>query len=398
MVTERQKDEIERKVKEFEQSVNMDDFTEIIYEYPMTYYEYESMNAHLTALKAAGTIQDNAPYNLDALLVDVSDLYAKQADGNYLFSLLPFKTPATTFAYWSSYAFFPGYTMNQYDYNKAVSKVTSSQSATLKMSSAYNKYAQSPSFSGDWLYGNILDAYFYNINKFLTGDELEKESVRFKGSTSTYYQFDAWKNKMKPRTYSRDVLSYTRYYEPGFWSTYYLIREYMEAQAYMVQNLTKDIKLVAEKFETAAVKSRTSTKVDVDAGKARKWSNSWHNTTMLTGWSGNQVSFKAYQIPYVYALANYKVSKSDYPYYLSRSVYDPMKVITNMFKTFDAKTYLQKTVTSMTFKFVRPTGYNINNNDGTNNTGLVVRKADKSTNTYTYTISKPFNNYTFKYL
>jgi hypothetical protein len=340
-----------------------------------------------------------APSHLDALLVDVADKYGKQADANYLATSnnLYLKSPATTFAYWSSYAFFPGYTMNQYDYNKAVSKVTSSQSAILKMNSAYNKYAQSSSFSGDWLYGNILDALF-NSNRFLTGTKLEKESIRFKGSTSAYYQFDAWKQKMNPRTYSSDVLSYTRYYYPEFKSAYAWYREYMEVQAFMVQNLTKDIKLVAEKFEKAAVKSRTSTKVDVDAGKARNWSKSWHNTTMLTGWSGNQVSFEPYQIPYVYAMANYKVSKSDYPYYLSRSVYDPMKVITNMFKTFDAKTYLQKTVTSMTFKFVRPTGYNIKNNDGTNDTGLVVRKADKSTNTYTYTISKPFNNYTFKYL
>ena len=397
MVTERQKDEIERKVKEFEQSVNMDDFTEIIYEYPMTYYEYETMNAHLAALKAAGTIQDEAPYNLDALLVDVTDKYGKQSDANYRTSGLPFKTPATTFAYWSSYAFFPGYTMNQYDYNKAVSKVTSSQSATLVMDSQYSKYSQSPSFSGDWLYGNILDAVFNN-NKFLAGTKLEKGSIVFKTSSSTYYQFDAWKQKMKPRTYSSDVLSYTRYYGPGFWSTYYLIREYMEAQAYMVQNLTEDIGFVAKRFEAAAVKSRTSTKVDVDAGKARKWSNSWHDITINTGWSGNKVSFRAYQIPYVYALANYKVSKSDYPYYLNRDVYDPMKVIDNMFKTFDAKTYLQKTVLSMTFKFVRPTGYNINNNDGTTNTGLVVRRANMSNNTYTYKISNPFKNYTFKYL
>jgi hypothetical protein len=375
----------------------MDDFTEIIYEYPMSYYEYESMNAHLAALKAAGTIQDKAPYHLDALLVDVTDIYSKQEDGSYLFSLLPFKTPATTFAYWSSYAFFPGYTMNQYDYNKAVSKVTSSQSAILKMNSAYNKYAQSSSFSGDWLYGNILDALF-NSNRFLTGTKLEKESIRFKGSTSAYYQFDAWKQKMNPCTYSSDVLSYTRYYYPEFKSAYAWYREYMEVQAFMVQNLTKDIKRIAEDFEKAAVKSRTSTKVNVDAGKARNWSKSWHNTTVVNGWDYNRVTFRPYQIPYVYGMANYKVNKSDYPYYLSRSVYDPMKVINNMFKTFDAKTYLQKTVSSMTFKFVRPTGYNINNNDGTTNTGLVVRKADKSSNTYLYKINKPFSNYTFKKL
>ena len=46
---------------------------------------------------------------------------------------------------------------------------------------------------------------------------------------------------------------------------------------------------------------------------------------------------------------------------------------------------------------MRPNGYNVKQNDGTRNTGLVVRSGSESTNIYTYKFTKPYKNYEFLY-
>ena len=415
MVTERQKDEIERKVKEFEQSIDMSAFTEVIYEYSPSYRESETMNLYLTQLKSAnkaGDFQEAIPSGLDVLLVSIGDKYANKNDYNFLNgSTLAYKNPYTAFAYLSSYAFFPGYTLRKHEYDQVVSKVTSSQSAEVYTASQYNAFANSPKFSGEWIYGDISSAYTFT-NPYLTGlnvtktssgdyttsfrvDENGDKKVYFKNGVQTYYQFEAWKKKMQPRTFSSSTLSYSRLYYPEFDYVYYMVRQYMEAQAYTVQKLTEDVKAATEGFETAAVKERTATSVEVDAEKARKWSENKHNSPGHGSMDSNGFTFECYQIPYVYAMANKKVSSDDMPSYLSTNVYDPMKVIKMLLSTFDGKAYL-KGIPSMTFKILSPNGFNINDNDGTTDSGLVVREQQKGSNTFTYTIEKPFDDYTYE--
>ena len=169
--------------------------------------------------------------------------------------------------------------------------------------------------------------------------------------------------------------------------------QYVEAQAVLVELFTEDIKEAAKSFESKAVKEKTDTKVKVDDGKAREWSKTWHDFNKIVNVNGAAsqmgIEWHYYQIPYVYGILNDK-TKDLFTTVLAPSTYDPMTVIKNFFKPFSSKDYLLDKV-NMGFLIVRPNRYDVNNNDGTRQTGLAVSEDMERYNTYSFDID-PFNS------
>ena len=105
------------------------------------------------------------------------------------------------------------------------------------------------------------------------------------------------------------------------------------------------------------------------------------------------VTLKVYQIPYMYGILG------DHVYEILPQVRRQYarKIIDNTYNYyFNASHYLNG-MAYLQYRFMRPNGYNVKQNDGTRNTGLVVRPGAESTNIYTYKFTKPYKNYEFLY-
>lgn len=404
MVTEREADEIERKVKEFEQSVDMTDFTELMYEYTVTgAYPYNTLSTHLA--ETSDKTKMTTLRGSYAYLTKVDDYeHGNNYDSFFLGLNNQNRTPASAFTYWSSYAFFPGIKMPQYDYDKSVPEgVLSSESATysVETTGTFASLYSKPTVGGDWLYGAPVyvvsggvrwnsDWTMNSKGEWVPAKSLDSQT-RFEDIRKVFvpnsvpYQPDERKEVMKTYTVPSDKYKWPVLYKN--------MTQYVEAQAVLVELFTEDIKEAAKSFESKAVKERTDTKVKVDDGKAREWSKTWHNFNKIVSVNGASsqmdIEWHYYQIPYVYGILNDK-TKDLFTMVLAPSTYNPMTVIKNFFKPFNSKDYLLDKV-NMGFLIVRPNRYDVNNNDGTRQTGLAVSEDELRYNTYSFDID-PFKS------
>ena len=436
MQAEMKKDEVELQIRDFVQSIDMNDFAEVIYTYPFSYVYEETLRDYVISEINKGRLNmDNYNFNagIDVLLYDLDDedgvlTYSKQRSNNTFLhstkqrwagSTVPYAyvNPYSAFLYLTDYAYYGGIEMKNYNYNRT-GDIYSSESGTWKTRNATEMYYKpTPTYVGSPLYSVAyveynsntksntlhLDHTLYNYEYFW--NTLTKDSKGWNGSLVlnksevSLYSFQERMNQLSPKVVRST--SYTkRDNKSNRWPYIHnRLLGIMETDAVLVEQFTKHMREIQRDFEDYAVKSKTATKIDIDADKARTWikgRTSWSYAYVGQG-SANQTSIilmlKMYQIPYMYGILN------DHVYEIipqTRRQY-ARKIIDNTYNYyFNASHYLNG-MAYLQYRFMRPNGYNVKQNDGTRNSGLVVRPGAESTNIYTYKFTKPYKNYEFLY-
>lgn len=436
MQAEMKKDEVEHQIRDFVQSVDMNDFTEVIYTYPFSYVYEETLREYVISEINKGRLtMSNYNFNggIDVLLYDLDDedgvlTYSKQRSNNTFLnttkqrwagSTVPYAyvNPYSAFLYLTDYAYYGGIEMKNYNYNRT-GDIYSSESGTWKTRNATEMYYKStPTYVGNPLYsvvnvvydagtGNTyhyLDNSLYNNSYYWA--TLKKDDKGWRGTLAlnqselNLYSFQNRMDQITPKLVRTN--SYTkRDSKSNRWPYIHKnLLEMMETDAVLVEQFTKHMREIQRNFEDYAVKSKTATKIDINADKARTWikgRTSWSYAYVGRG-SANQTSIilmqKMYQIPYMYGILN------DHVYEILPQVRRQYarKIIDNTYNYyFNASHYLNG-MAYLQYRFMRPNGYNVKQNDGTRNTGLVVRPGAESTNIYTYKFTKPYKNYEFLY-
>ena len=160
LVSEREADEIEKKVREFEQSVDMTAFTELMYEYDILVRPHLTLAAHIADLETNEklfTTREVKTYGklngINVYMTDMKGYATEKAKSDAEYINAPYTDPYSIFTYFSDYAFIAGAEIKKYDYNK-YADVLSSQS-TLYEIPTYGQYAglySVPTVAGNWLY------------------------------------------------------------------------------------------------------------------------------------------------------------------------------------------------------------------------------------------------------
>ena len=440
MVTEREADEIEKKVREFEQSVDMTAFTELMYEYEFVCRPYKNLAEHIADLETNDQLmtdkgKDYSNGHLLGINVYMTDMNGEAAkNGNDQdFIDAPYYDPYSVFTYLGDYAFIAGQEIKKYDYNE-YADVLSSQSTLyeVKTDGWYSSLYSVPTVAGNWLYqmppyeeckyACTDDFYGDHISEIgskyqITWDDVDGDRDREdkevfykpKPELSSRYEFRERRKRYLPYMLPANTTEYHLPSNKYRWPVLYDdMRLYIEAQAVLAQNLSYNVYSYHFDFHEQAVDRNDLTKVD--GGKARDWAAIYHSRFKEIKVNGDaqniSVKWRPYQIPLLYGNLNEKTREKGLSHaYLHKSIYDPEKVINrirgraanDVGHYFRAEEYL-KDVEYMEFLFVRPNRYNIKGSDGTRNVGLMVDEDSKDRNTYKLKMENPFSksNYTFK--
>ena len=436
MQAEMKKDNVEHQIRDFVQSVDMNDFAEIIYNYPFGYVYEETLKDYVISEINKGRLNPNN-YNfnagIDVLLYDLDDedgvlSHSKSRNNNTFLhstkqrwagSTVPYAyvNPYSAFLYLTDYAYYGGIEMKNYNYNRT-GDIYSSESGTWKTRNATEMYYKpTPTYVGSPLYSvayveynsntksntlhldHTLYNYEYFWNTLTKGSKGWTGSLVLNKSEVSLYSFQDRMNQLSPKVVRST--SYTkRDNKSNRWPYIHnRLLEMMETDAVLAERFTKHMREIQRDFENYTVKSKTATKIDINADKARTWikgRTSWSYAYVGRG-SANQTSIilmqKMYQIPYMYGILN------DHVYEIIPQVRRQYarKIIDNTYNYyFNASHYLNG-MAYLQYRFMRPNGYNVKQNDGTRNSGLVVRPGAESTNIYTYKFTKPYKNYEFLY-
>ena len=436
MQAEMKKDEVEHQVRDFVQNIDMNDFTEVIYTYGFSYVYEETLKDYVISEINKGRLNaDNYNFNagIDVLLYDLDDedgvlSHSKSRSNNTFLhstkqrwagSTVPYAyvNPYSAFLYLTDYAYYGGIEMKNYNYNRT-GDIYSSESGTWKTRNATEMYYKpTPTYVGSPLYSvayveynsntksntlhldHTLYNYEYFWNTLTKGSKGWTGSLVLNKSEVSLYSFQDRMNQLSPKVVRST--SYTkRDNKSNRWPYIHnRLLEMMETDAVLAERFTKHMREIQRDFENYTVKSKTATKIDINADKARTWikgRTSWSYAYVGRG-SANQTSIilmqKMYQIPYMYGILN------DHVYEIIPQVRRQYarKIIDNTYNYyFNASHYLNG-MAYLQYRFMRPNGYNVKQNDGTRNTGLVVRPGAESTNIYTYKFTKPYKNYEFLY-
>ena len=432
MVTERQKDQIETKVKEFELNASKADFTEVLVEFIFKVHPYENMNAHMRALDSNGTlaIYAKAPsgdnnYTAVYNLFKRSDLYARLytvQDGSgqmtatysdmYLLSskklgyqgktgLLPYTNPYMTFLFWSDFAWAGGTSVTQYYYDRSVSSRASTISATWEVidnrasgaGPTYMSMKSTPLYSGTSIFPyrtRIIDGKVYRNGSAYTA------TVDKSATTHIYTPINALtatketygrKHNIVPITTSSSATTFSmQNCNDNLATQFRAITDILIGDAVAVQKFIKSLNDRAASFKSAAV---TDGKFKVDPEKARNWSKSYANRVISGGSRSAFIEGYAYQIPYCYGIYNRHVYEAQ-----SKALYERMGTIINqMSQPFYPRTYIRN-IKTIGFRIARPNAYNVLEYDGTTTYGNDVYNAN-STNTYNFVMNNPYSKSNF---
>lgn len=435
MQAEMKKDNVEHQIRDFVQSVDMNDFAEVIYNYPFGYVYEETLKDYVISEINKGRLNPNN-YNfnagIDVLLYDLDDedgvlSHSKSRNNNTFLhstkqrwagSTVPYAyvNPYSAFLYLTDYAYYGGIEMKNYNYNRT-GDIYSSESGTWKTRYAAEMYYKpTPTYVGSPLYSvayveynsntksntlhldHTLYNYEYFWNTLTKGSKGWTGSLVLNKSEVSLYSFQERMNQLSPKVVRST--SYTkRDNKSNRWPYIHnRLLEMMETDAVLAERFTKQMREYQRQFEDYAVKSKTATKIDIDADKARTWMkvrSSWDQCVAGLGnaYQCNYILLKVYQIPYMYGILN------DHVYEIipqTRRQY-ARKIIDNTYNYyFNASHYLNG-MAYLQYRFMRPNGYNVKQNDGTRNSGLVVRPGAESTNIYTYKFTKPYKSYEFLY-
>ncbi len=429
MVTERQKDEIERRVREFEQSVDMTDFTELMYEYDILVRPHLTLAAHIAALetnKKLFTTREVTTYGkLSGINVYMTDMNGEAAkngnDQDFIDS--PYEDPYSVFTYLGDYAFIAGQQIQKYDYNK-YADVLSSQSTLyeVKTDGWYSSLYSVPTVAGNWLYQ--LPPYeelkYVCTRDFYEESESNRINLTWSTVTDKVYYKPKWTLSSR-YVFAERRKRYLPYMLPANTTEYHLpsnkyrwpvlyddMRLYIEAQAVLAQNLSYNVYTAHFDFHELAVDRNDLTKVD--GGKARDWAAIYHSRfkeIRINGDAQNiSVKWRPYQIPLLYGNLKEKTREKGLAHaYLHKSIYDPEKLIKKFMPAYSINTHFSaepylKDIEYIEFLFVRPNRYNIKGSDGTRNVGMMVDEDSKDRNTYKLKMENPFSksNYTFQFV
>ena len=446
MVTERQADEIERKVREFEQSIDMNAFATEIYSYELSDNRelgYEYMSYYADKFKDSPY---KIPVGVDAYLLEVKDkdntfntsVTDKTLIEDYSQCL---KNPYLTFLYWSDFGFYGGISMPKTSYN-AVTR-TSTESASFKITytndmSLYN----TPTYAGYPIYPCAYKVIEEGRELFYVDRYVKMWKVTHHFDQSLY-NFDTYrdclnltpfdyrneKHKQRVQVYLPQIY-YGNYYFDCLYDTDISgikleLREDDHTKLYDKMKTNFALKTGFD-FEKAYVrKSATSNKASTillgvmeclerDAQVVKlftediKKSNSnaglsATNLSAIAGQSalnaantvkvgGRTIEWQPYQLAFIYNIYAGRVYEKIMPTVRQKKSYS---VINSLSKTFDAKSYL-KNIESIKLQLVRPNAYDMLDNDNSNNTGLMLIKhsydQSYSKNQTTYTVKDPFEN------
>lgn len=328
-----------------------------------------------------------------------------------------FLNPYTTFLYWSDFAFAPGIEMRNYQYNRVVDKVLSSESAHIEFYDPMIKYWHDrPNFHGQLLYSTVWierngknnthhgDWNMYNWPYYkltIKGDKDQGSLIFNSGySPSSMYTFMNRYKQLRPQKVLGNATRYAISGDMNVWSE---VKDYslrmIEADAVAVENFTYWICIYAATFSHYAVKNDRKVK----DGSARDFSKVFHDVVVRSVASTSNsdatygdvdIVWRPYQIPYIWGI------RYDHVYEVFPQVRKKESAyITNNMENintirFNSRKYLQDKINSVSYVFLRPDKYDTGNN--VSERYMVTGRY--GTATYTYTKSKPFKSgYTFKY-
>ena len=424
---DRSNDDMEIALKEFKESVKIEDFADVIYQYhmPTDMGFYESFAAYMGSIKSSGKLESSprtsVPGNIHAMIKEIDDtsLSGRTDWSNWTCtsSMTRFLNPYTTFLYWSDFAFAPGIEMKKYLYNRTVD-VLSSESAHIEFYNPMFKYWHDrPKFYGEILYpvatfsNNMirLGSSMYDLDYFLatcTIDEGKMDGTLIFDtgySDVTMYTFMDRYKKLRPQKQLGTATRYTITAGMNVWAD---VKEYslrmIEADAVAVENFTYDIYMYALSFWTMAINKNGQ----VGGGAARNWSKTHHDVVSrvaastvnsvygVASYGDVDIVWRPYQIPYMWGIRDGHVYEVFPQVRKNRSDY----ITTNMHLLnsirFDSRKYLQDKINGVSYIFLRPDKYDTGNNVSER----YMATGRYGTATYTYTKSQPFKSgYTFKY-
>lgn len=425
---DRSNDAMETAVKEFKESVKIEDFADVIYQYhmPTDMGFYESFLGYMSSIKSSGTLESSprtsVPGNIHVMIKSIVDtsLSGSTNWSNYqcTSSMTRFLNPYTTFLYWSDFAFAPGIEMKKYEYNRVVDKVLSSESAHIEFYNPMIKYWHDrPNFHGQLLYSTVWierngnnnthygDWNMYNWEYYkstIKGDKDHGTLVFNSGySASSMYTFMNRYKQLRPQKLLGTATRYAITGDMNVWSN---VKDYslrmIEADAVAVENFTLEIRSYAQSFWNKAIKDNGK---KINNGDARNWSKTYHDvverSVASTGSAGASygdvdIVWRPYQIAYLWGIRQnhvYEVFpqvRKNESYYITTNMH-----LMNSIR-FDSRKYLQDKISSVSYIFLRPDKYDTGNN--VSERYMVTGRY--GTTTYTYTLDKPFKSgYTFKY-
>lgn len=422
-VIDRTQDDMETAVKEFKESVKIEDFADVIYQYHMTTDMgfYESFLDYMSSIKKSGQLENyprtSVPSTTHVMIksiVDTSLSGTTNWSNEYsTYTMNRFLNPYTTFLYWSDFAFAPGIEMRNYQYNRVVDKVLSSESAHIEFYNPDFKYWHDrPNFHGQLLYSVVTvntktnthtgdwNLYDWNYYKNTVKGDKKQGVLVFKSgySPSSMYTFMNRYKQLRPQ---KLLGSNTRYAILGDVNEWSVVKDYslrmIEADAVAVENFTYGIYSYALSFSTSAVKNDRKVK----DGKARDWSKAYHDvvvrsvasTTSATANYGQvDIVWRPYQIPYIWGIRYNHVYEVFPQERKNESAYITNGMENKNTIKFDSRKYLQDKISSVSYVFLRPDKYDTGNN--VSERYMVTGRY--GTATYTYTKDKPFKSgYTF---
>ncbi len=440
MVTERQKDQIETKVKEFELNASMADFTEVLAEFNFTIRPYENMAAHMRSLNSSGKLASYARVNPDSRTKEyneVLDIFARGlivsaynivdrhnlmnasfTDLQVLFTygnsgyknqnvFKAYTNPYTTFLFWSDLAWAGGTSMGQYLYDRSV---PGGRASTISAQWSVSRYGRAeggltylsmkptPTYSGTSIFpfrtkleGGVLKSNgssynTQNIDRSKTTHLYTPKDNKKLNTTRVIY--DRMQN-LKPVLSSSSAITFDRSDltdGASISNVFYSITDLLILDAVAVYYFVNSLNAKAREFKAAAV---TSGNYGIDANKARTWASTFGNHTITGGSYSASLDGYAYQIPYCYGIYNRHVSEAQ-----SKELHLRMpEIITQMSKPFYPRAFIRG-IKSISFRIARPNVYNIY--DYGTNSGYDVESNTQSTNTYNFVLSNPYDKKSFR--
>ena len=244
-VIDRTQDDMETAVKEFKESVKIEDFADVIYQYHMTTDMgfYESFLDYMISIKNSGNLENyprtSVPKTTHVMIKSIDDTSLSGStswSNEYCTYLMNrFLNPYTTFLYWSDFAFAPGIEMRNYQYNRVVDKVLSSESAHIEFYDPMIKYWHDrPNFHGQLLYSTVWvektkngnthhgDWTMYNWNYYkstITGDKSHGTLTFNSGySPSSMYTFMNRYKQLRPQKVLGNATRYAISGDMNVWS------------------------------------------------------------------------------------------------------------------------------------------------------------------------------------
>ena len=424
-VIDRTNDAMETAVKEFKESVKIEDFADVIYQYHMTTDKgfYDSFYSYMLNIKISGNLESSprtsVPSTTHVMIKSIDDTSLNGStswSNEYCTYLMNrFLNPYTTFLYWSDFAFAPGIEMRNYQYNRVVNKVSSSESAHIEFYNPMIKYWHDrPNFHGQLLYSVVTvntetnthtgDWNLYDWNYYkntIKGDKRQGVLVFKSGySPSSMYTFMNRYKQLRPQKLLGDA---TRYAISGDMNVWSQVKDYslrmIEADAVAVENFTYGIRRYATSFSTSAVKNDRKVK----DGSARDWSKAYHDVVVRSVASTGSASasygdvdivWRPYQIPYIWGMRYDHIYEVFPQVRKTESAYITNGMENKNTIKFDSRKYLQDKISSVSYIFLRPDKYDTRNNVSER----YMATGRYGTATYIYTKSKPFKSgYTFNY-